>query len=275
GVYTLTMPAVAQEPGVSLYRGEDRETQDIVWVKAYQRDMLATGSTRDVDKLVLLRDAVALRHLRGHRSIPEYLVRDDTGGEVVYVVLRREAGQFLRWHMERDNLSLATRLAILTQLLDGLAHIHAHRDGNRTALYRDLRPESVFVTSSGVVQLFNFDCSRLPAAATTHEYARQKAALWQAYASYELRNGTPDQIGPPTDVYSWGVVAYELLTGMLPYPDKKAQARGEFTALVAANLALPAALVAQIEQCLRLDADQRPTIAALHHALEEARSVGG
>ncbi|MCL4299798.1 MAG: hypothetical protein KJ077_28950, partial [Anaerolineae bacterium] len=119
----------------------------------------------------------------------------------IYITLKREPGNFLRGLMEMGRLSWRDQLFILCDILLGLDHIHSHKEGTRTALYRDLRPESIFVTKEGRAQLFNFDCTRLPSRITVLKQARGRAQRWQAYASFELLNAQqPEQVSTPTDV---------------------------------------------------------------------------
>jgi hypothetical protein len=270
GEFVLFDPPLFQEPEFSLYRGKEMDTNQPVWVKEYHRDLLATGERGDVEQTLVLRDAVALVSLGDHPNLVRYKTKVDRG-EYIYVILKRESGWFLYERIERGNLTLAEKLRILLDLLAGLAHIHSHKEGERTALYRDLRPESVFVIKEARAQLFNFDCTRLPARSTAFEQAKGRAQRWRAYASFELLNAElPEQVGTPTDVYSWGVLAYELLTGQLPYADEHKAAQGQFTPVAEFRLPVLRPLQALIEQALSPVPEERPLLTQLQSAVQEA-----
>lgn len=248
--------------------GHQTVTQLPVWLKEYRRDVLSLDPEGEAE--LLLRSAVALSALGNHPNVPTY--QDyHKASDRVYVVLRRVPGRFLRERMEAGDLSPMEKLSILRDALAGLVHIHSHREGGRVALYRDLRPESVFVTGEGGALLFNFDCTRLPSRVTTFERAQARAQRWRLYASPELLEATtPEQIGPPTDVYSWGVVAYELLTGRLPYPSERKARWGKFTPLAQFDPPVPPSLQSLIEQAISPVAEERPSLERLYSAVQEA-----
>jgi serine/threonine-protein kinase len=259
-----------REPEYSVYKGEEIDTLQPVWVKEYHCDLLATGKWAELDRTLVLRDAVALASLGDHPNLVRYKTKIDTG-DCVYVVLKREPGWFLRERMRLGQLTLKEKLHILSDLLDGLSHIHRHKEGKQTALYRDLRPESVFVTEAGRAQLFSFDCTRLPARSTALEQAKGRAHRWRAYASFELLNAeAPGQVGTPTDIYSWGVVAYELLAGQLPYADETKAAKRRYIPLAKLQLPISQSLATLIEQALSPTPWERPSLRDLQSVVQEA-----
>ncbi|MHB8753004.1 MAG: hypothetical protein ACYDBJ_27920, partial [Aggregatilineales bacterium] len=75
------------------------------------------------------------------------------------------------------------------------------------------------------------------------------------------------QIGPATDVFSWGVVAYELLTVKLPYTDENKLANGKFVSLANFTLSISDELQMAIEQALSPVEDERPQLSDLRAAI--------
>jgi len=266
--YVVDKELVDGEQDYRLKIGHEARTDMPVWIKEYQRNILSLDPNADTE--LLLRGAMALSNLGAHPNLLTYQAYFEIGDRI-YIILKREPGHFLRDLMETGNLSLRDKLHVLRDILAGLSHIHSHQEGTRTALYRDLRPESVFVAQKGRAQLFNFDCTRLPSRITALTKARGRAQRWRAYASFELLNAQlPEQVDTPTDIYSWGVVAYEVLTGQLPYPDEKKAAQKQLKPLAEFELTIPPALQNLTEQALSQAPGERPPIAQLQIAVQEA-----
>ena len=126
-----------------------------------------------------------------------YLAMEYVPGRTLKEVLR-ESGRF----------SPATALEIMTGVLDGLAA--AHKSG---IVHRDIKPENVLLTADGRVKVADFGLARAQSAA-----GHTRAGLLIGTVSYV----PPEQVtggstGPGGDVYSAGVMLFELLTGRLPF----------------------------------------------------------
>lgn len=126
---------------------------------------------------------------------------------VVYLVLEYVAGPTLRELIAREApMSPARTLELLIPVLRGLAQ--AHRCG---LVHRDVKPENVLVTSGGVVKVADFGLTR-----AVDEHTVTSTVLGTVgYAAPELVGDGP--IDQRSDVYSVGIMTYEMLTGARPY----------------------------------------------------------
>ncbi len=131
-------------------------------------------------------------------------------------------------------LDVPQRLHLFLQVAGAVAHAHA-----RLVVHRDLKPSNILVTPDGEVRLLDFGVAKLiddesvPAAQLTQALGR---ALTPDYASPEQVAGKPVTVA--TDVYSLGVVLYELLTGTRPYRLGRHSAAALEEAIVSAHVPL-------------------------------------
>src|SRR5687768_10530633 len=154
------------------------------------------------------REAEIASHLE-HRNIVE-VFEAGFEGKVPYLAQEYLPGEELDHVIERRApLNLQHKLDILLQILRGLAHAHA-----AGVLHRDLEPGNVRLLDDGRVKLMDFGIARLmktESASTKGEMAVDVAA----YLAPEQVRGHP--IDQRADLYSWGLVAYELLTYERPF----------------------------------------------------------
>jgi serine/threonine-protein kinase len=111
-------------------------------------------------------------------------------------------------------LALRQRLQLLLQVAAAVAHAHT-----RLVVHRDLKPSNILVTEGGEVRLLDFGIAKLlqdeEGGEATELTRIAGRALTPDYASPEQIRGAP--IGTASDVYSLGVVSYQLLSGVRPY----------------------------------------------------------
>jgi eukaryotic-like serine/threonine-protein kinase len=132
-----------------------------------------------------------------------------------YLALEYVAGAPLTAFCDEHRLDINRRLRLFQQVLRAVQYAH----GN-LVIHRDLKPSNLIVDASGRVVLLDFGIAKLIAADKAEEIAHAKAAeqpfaLTPEYASPEQIAGDP--ITTASDIYSLGVLLYELVTGECPY----------------------------------------------------------
>ena len=137
-----------------------------------------------------------------------------------YLALEFVEGQSIDAYCREHGLSVRSRLHLLLDVARAVAFAHS-----RLVIHRDLKPSNILVTADGQVRLLDFGIAKLIEGDSAKETQLTQLAgrvLTPDYASPEQIRGEP--IGTTSDVYSLGVVAYELLTGARPYKLKRGSA---------------------------------------------------
>ena len=130
------------------------------------------------------------------------------GGDVEYIVMELMDGITLKQYMEkRGQLSWRESLHFITQIMRALSHAHS-----RGIVHRDIKPQNIMVLRDGSVKVTDFGIACLENAAQT---LTQEALGSVHYISPEQARG--DRIDARSDIYSAGVVLYEMLAGRLPF----------------------------------------------------------
>lgn len=139
-----------------------------------------------------------------------------------YLVLEYVDGVPIDAHCAAHGLGLARRLALFVQVADALGHAHQRR-----IVHRDLKPSNVLVTAEGEVRLLDFGVAKLlgdEQVPLDLQLTRTSGRpLTPEYASPEQISGA--DVGFPSDVYSLGVMLYELSTGARPHAGARTSQR--------------------------------------------------
>ena len=184
-----------------VYKAKCHRLNRLVAVKVLKSDL-----AEDADFRRRFRDESQAVAMLSHPNIVS--VYDVSRGETEYIVMELIDGITLKQYMEkRGQLNWRESLHFITQIMRGLSHAHS-----RGIVHRDIKPQNVMVLRDGSVKVADFGIACLENAAQT---LTQEALGSVHYISPEQARG--DRIDARSDIYSAGVVLYEMLTGRLPF----------------------------------------------------------
>jgi eukaryotic-like serine/threonine-protein kinase len=122
-----------------------------------------------------------------------------------------EGRPLTRYLGSREELPLAAKVTIIRQAAEALAHAH-----ERDVVHRDIKPGNILITADGRVKVTDFGIGKF-ASATSSDMTRTGQMIGSpAYMSPEQIRG--EKVDGRSDLFSLGVVLYELLTGARPFP---------------------------------------------------------
>jgi serine/threonine protein kinase/WD40 repeat protein len=211
------------------------------------------------------REAFALSALNHPNLITIYEVGESGG--VNFIAMEFVDGRTLRSMLD-GGLSLKESLVIASQVAEALAA--AHRAG---IVHRDIKPDNIMVRADGYVKLLDFGLAKLTEETGVETAAQTRAGAAMgtlAYMSPEQASG--EAIDQRTDIWSLGVVLYEMVTGRKPFDggDRRATVNAILSAAVAPardfEPGLPAELDSILDKALEKERDLRYQTAADFHA---------
>ncbi|MEM7584117.1 MAG: serine/threonine-protein kinase [Acidobacteriota bacterium] len=207
GGYTLTQLLDRGGMG-AVYLAERQDFEQKVALKVIRRGL-------DVDQISVKRfhnERQILARLT-HPNIAHLLDGGATADHLPYFVMEYVEGEPLTRYCRHHQLSIASRLKLFRKVCSAVQF--AHRN---LVVHRDLKPGNILVTADGEPKLLDFGIAKMldenlaPHPLTT---LTQEGPLTPRYASPEQIRSQP--ITTASDVYSLGVLLYELLTGLDPY----------------------------------------------------------
>jgi serine/threonine protein kinase len=150
-----------------------------------------------------------------HPNIARLLDGGTTEEGTPYLVMELIEGQPIGEYCDERKLSIADRLKLFAQVCAAVQYAH-----QRLIIHRDIKPGNILVTGDGVPKLLDFGIAKIldvdAGPGRPESTLTMFRLLTPQYASPEQVRGEP--ITTASDVYSLGVVLYELLTGRSPYP---------------------------------------------------------
>lgn len=168
---------------------------------------------RGMDSDAVLRRFINERQILAsleHPNIAHLIDGGTTTDGTPFFVMEYVEGETVTDYATRENLDLEARLKLFRRICAAVAF--AHRN---LVIHRDLKPSNILVTTDGTPKLLDFGIAKLLKTEGGGETATQNFVFTPEYASPEQMRG--EKLTTATDVYSLGVILYELLTENRPY----------------------------------------------------------
>ena len=256
-----------------VYVARDRRLQRQIVVKVLSPEIASELSADRFRREIMLSAALQHPHIVG------VLGAGETGG-LPYFTMPFVDGESLRTRIVRGPLSIAHTVSILKDVARALAFAHA-----RGIVHRDIKPDNVLL-SGGSACVADFGVAKALTAALQEQ--SRSGTLTRVGTSI----GTPQYMAPEqaaadvvdhrADIYAFGIMAYEMLTGQPPFHGRSAKQllAAQLTEIPApletARAGIPVALSSLVMRCLEKEPDARPQSATeLIEILENPAVVSG
>ena len=207
----------------------------------------------ETEKQRFFNEARAASALDHHNICTIHSIEETDDGRI-FIVMAHYEGTSLKERIERGPLPLNDILKFALQIAEGLQKAH-----EKGIVHRDLKPANIFITSNEQVKIIDFGIAK---AAQRTMLTKTGATLGTApYMSPEQAHG--NTVDHRTDIWSFGVLLYEMIVGQLPFKSEYESAlvyaitNQEPEPVTALRSGVPMALERVVHKCLEKDPSER------------------
>ncbi|HTK95676.1 MAG TPA: serine/threonine-protein kinase, partial [Terriglobales bacterium] len=253
-----------------VYRATDTELDRSVAIKTLLSSADPEASAR------FMREAKAASRL----AHPAIITIHHFGvqAETRFIVMEYIEGKTLKRIIDARPMHLNQLCEIAIQVADGLAMAHEHN-----VIHRDMKAENVMVTPRGQVKILDFGLAKLkepdgPKPTDKTVFQTQVGVIMGTVSHMAPEQALGGEIDARADIFSFGVVLYEMATGKMPFDAPSAQAmlakilNQDPTPAITLNPELPPELDQLISQCLKKDRSFRPTAQEVRDRLKKIQA---
>src|SRR2546427_4608260 len=199
-----------------VYLAQDTKLDRKVAIKFLPESLVADEQARKR----LVREARAAARLDHPNICAIYEVSEDDGRS--FIVMQHVEGETLDNRMKRKPLNLSESLSIATHVADALAEAHSHG-----IIHRDIKPSNIIITPRGKVKVLDFGLAKIVSGDVAVDTEAETAMLLTQtgvvlgtapYMSPEQLRA--EQLDGRSDIFSYGVVLYEIVSGRRPFAAK-------------------------------------------------------
>ncbi len=201
-----------------------------------------------------------------HPNIAKLLDGGTTDDRLSYFIMDYVEGVPIDLYCDTHKLLTVERLELFCTVCGAVQYAHQHN-----VVHRDLKPSNIFVTAEGVPKLLDFGIAKLlgpkPSSRKSEPTALGLRPMTLDYASPEQVRGDP--VTPASDIYSLGVLLYELLTGHYPYHIERHTSQEIERAICETEPERPSIAIYRVEEASR--DDDRPPCTITPESVSQTR----
>lgn len=187
-----------------VYRGYDRDTGEEVAIKVLRSEYMQDEAyVRRFEK----ESQIAIKY--SHKNIVKTLEVGCQEGRH-YIVMEYVAGLTLKEYIAKQGrVKPAEVVRIGRQICDALFYAHSHQ-----LIHRDIKPQNILLTTDGIVKVADFGIAKAPETSTVTISGSNVLGSVHYISPEQARGGITDE---KADIYSIGIVFYEMVTGVVPF----------------------------------------------------------